>query len=435
MATATTAATETGSAPAASATAGSRPAGVEIWCLQLGWSMQRLYRGKPARLSAPQQLPDRLPGLSRLSRLQRVEIDYGRAHSCLALIAGTLGWTAAQTPDLSGIAAALVPFQPPKSRSSQASTDDPVEAYQRSVLQAHLELMTAIASDGAALEKAYNLGRALADTTRPGQLPEELQAGFDPNRLAQLRQDLTDLASVLPPHAGKAVAQSLTWWRDVVYVADTSQVGKQRVSLVADIPTDAPPFRHLTRHSTPRIGSVTSSADGTKLLEALPRQGELWRVILTGEKKPTDLLTAEGYLDAAQRAVEQGRRIAARTVIAAPVVTATVFAAMTAILVVILVVIGSSNSSSGSKVAAFLVAVAGYLGSLGRAIMPRLRSAAKAVEEPLWQSALDYVSADAITIPPVGVGDPTGWSHLSAVLATTKAQAAAAQVDDPSGVP
>jgi hypothetical protein len=427
MAAATSAATATDSAAATSVTNSSSPAGVEIWCLQLGWSMQRLYRATPSRETAPEHLPERLPGLSRLSRLRRIEIDYGRAQSCLTLVAGALGWTAAQTPDITGIATTLVPFHPPKTQSSRTHADDPVGAYQGSVLEAHLTLLTAIASDGAALAKAYNLGRALADTARPGQLPEELQAGFDPNRLAQLRQDLTDLASLLPPHAGKAVAQSLTWWRDVVYVADTSPVGKERLSLVAGIPTDAPPFRHLSRHSTPRIGAVRSSADGTKLLEALPRQGELWRVVLTGEKKPTDLLTAEDYLDAAQRAVDKGRRIAARTVLAAPVVTATVFAVMTAILVVILVVIGASGAGSGSKVAAFLVAVAGYLGSLGRAVMPRLKSAAKAVEEPLWQSALDYVSADAITIPPVGVGDRAGWSQLSAVLATTKAKAAAAQ--------
>ncbi|HEX3906330.1 MAG TPA: hypothetical protein VHW92_00200 [Mycobacteriales bacterium] len=406
MATATTPATDT----------------VEIWCLQLGWSMQRLYRARPSRDTPPAELPERLPGLSRLSRLQRAEIDYGRAQSCLTLIATALGWTEAQTPDITGIATALVPFHPPTTRTTRTSAGDPVSTYQGSVLQAHLALLTAVASDGAANAKAYNLGRALADTARPGQQPEDVQAGFDPNRLAQLRQDLTDLASVLPPHAGKAVAQSLTWWRDVVYVTDSSEVGKERVKLLAGVPTEAPPFRR-NRHSTPTIGAVTSSADGTKLLEALPRQGELWRVVLTGEKKPTDLLTADDYLDAAQRAVDKGRRIAARTILAAPVVTATVFAVMTAILVVILVVIGNTNSSGGSKIAAFLVAVAGYLGSLGRAVMPRLKSAAKAVEEPLWQSALDYVSADAITIPPVGVGDRSGWSELSAVLATTKRKA------------
>ena len=244
---------------------------VEIWCLQLGWSMQRLYRARPSRITAPTELPERLPGLSRLSRLQRVEIDYGRAQSCLVLIAATLAWTAAQTPDITEIAAALVPFQAPTAGSSGALADDLVATYQRNVLQAHLALLTAVAADGATLAKAYNLGRALADTARPGQLQPDLQSGFDPNRLAQLRQDLTDLASVLPPHAGKAVAQSLTWWRDVVYVADTSPVGKERVSLVAGVPTDAPPFRHRSRRSTPRIADVTSTVDGTKLLEALPQ--------------------------------------------------------------------------------------------------------------------------------------------------------------------
>jgi hypothetical protein len=41
------------------------------------------------------------------------------------------------------------------------------------------------------------------------------------------------------------------------------------------------------------------------------------------------------------------------------------------------------------QLAAFLIAVAGYLGSLARVAMPRLKSAAGAIEQPLWQTALD----------------------------------------------
>jgi len=52
---------DTGPNPAADG----KPAGpiTETACLQLGWSMQRLYRARLRRESADGKLPDRLPGL------------------------------------------------------------------------------------------------------------------------------------------------------------------------------------------------------------------------------------------------------------------------------------------------------------------------------------------------------------------------------------
>ena len=47
-------------------------------------------------------------------------------------------------------------------------------------------------------------------------------------------------------------------------------------------------------------------------------------------------------------------------------------------------------------------------------LVPRLKTAAKAVEQPLWDSALDYVCAEAISISPVGQPDAAGWSLLAA---------------------
>lgn len=420
--TAVTGSTPPADPPPAAASASVPSTSNETLCLQLGWGMQWLYQARPDVEPGTEDRSEQLPGMSELSPLERIDIEYARTQSCLDRIATALSWTSPQTPDITGIAGALARFRPGRNaRPHAARSGDPVGQYRASVLDAHLRVMTSIAAAGVTLGKAYDLGRALADTARPGAEPEQLQIDFEPNRLAQLRQDLTDLASALPAHAGKAVAQSLTWWRDVVYVTDDSAVGRQRRSIVASIPTDAPVLRRSRGRAPHKIGEVSSPADPTKLLEALPRQAELWRVVLTGEKQPTDLLTADDYLDAAERAVEQGRRMAARSLLAAPIITATVFALMTAVLIAILLVIGHSDSSSGGKVAAFLVAVVGYLGSIGRAVMPRLRSAAKSVEQPLWHSALDYASANAITIPPVGLGDPWGWFKLSAILASTKA--------------
>jgi hypothetical protein len=398
----------------------------ETLCLQLGWSMQRLYRARPEQEKVTANLPDRLPGLSKLTRLQRVEIDYGRARSCLSEIASGLSWTEAETPDISNIEGCLDVFQKPSGRVQPVATSgDPVKDYRNAVLTAHRSLITKIAAACAPLGKAYVLGRALADTCRPNQDDADVQESFDPYRLAQLLQDLRDLASVLPAHSAKAVGQSLTWWRDVVYLADSSQTGQTRRQLLGSVRTDAPELRRPPGILNPKISTASSSGSLDPIRSALPRQGELWRVVLTGEKDPLDLLTPDDYLNATKRAVNQGRRVAANAITGAPAIAIVLFVVVTAILAGVIVYIEHSQASGGGKLAAFLVAVGGYLGALARAAAPRLRSAAKALEQPLWQAALDYASAECISIPPVGNPDAAGWSKLSGPARSANGSAAA----------
>src|SRR5258705_12675673 len=87
------------------------PPSPEMLCLQLGWSMQRLYRARPTPEPPFAQLPDRLPGLSSLTRRERAEIDYGRAVTCLTAIAEDLSWPADQIPDLGQIRVRLDAFR------------------------------------------------------------------------------------------------------------------------------------------------------------------------------------------------------------------------------------------------------------------------------------------------------------------------------------
>lgn len=394
----------------------SRAPAPETLCLQLGWSMQRLYRAKPVAEGARDELPDRLPGLSRLTRLNRVKIDHGRAENCLAGIASALSWTAAQTPNIHTIHERMDVFERPTGRVRPVAVGDPVEDYRMAVLDCHVALITALNAAEANLGKAYTLGRALADTCQPNQTEQVLLDGFAPYRLAQLQQDLNDLASALPDHAAKAVGQSMTWWRDAVYMADHSEAGKVHRALLVKIRTDAPELRRRVLPNR-RIDRSAATGDLESLLKALPRQGELWRVVLTGEKDPLDLLVPDDYLDAAQRAVAGGRRIAARTLVAAPWAAISVLVLGTGVLAAVLHFVSSSQASDGGKLAAALVAVGGYLGSLARAAMPRLKSAVNAVEKPLWQAALDFMAAEAISIPPVGNPDAAGWSKLSTALA------------------
>jgi hypothetical protein len=398
---------------------------ISALCLQLGWSMQRLYRARPRRERAPSQLPDQLPGLRGLTRLHRVEIDYGTAKTCLDGIASALSQTGLQVPDISDIGTRLDGFKPSTDPTASISDGELLKKYKEAVLESHLRLMTAITAAGGNLGKAYRLGRALADTCQPPQAgvqPQQagaaFQKSFKPHRLTQLQGDLNDLASALPGHSAKAVVRSLAWWRDAVYLADNSPLGQERRGVLGNVRTDAPALRRPKGLLNRKIATASSKGDLLSLERALPRQGELWRVVLTGEKKPTDLLTPDHYLVAAQRAVVAGRRIATRTFLAAPKTTISVFALGTLGLAGVLWVIDNSQASSGGKLAAFLVSVVGYLGSLARAVAPRLKTAAKAVEQPLWESALDYVCAEAISVSPVGQPDAAGWSLLAASAPT-----------------
>ena len=426
--------------------------------------MQRLYRARPVPAPPRDPLPDRLPGLSGLTRRERAEIDYDRALTCLTAIAAALSWPADQTPDLGPIRQRLDAFRAANQADADAGepdgaavqprgaatvpggtaepsgavhpgraaepvgagaspAEDLTEPYRQAVLDGHLALIVATTGARATLGKAYSLGRALADTCRPNQSLADLRRGFDPYRLAQLRHDLNDLASVLPAHAAKAVGQSLTWWRDAVYMADDSPDGLDRRRRLGNVRTDAPGLRRPPGIANPKISTAAPSGDMDALRRALPRQGELWRVVLTGEQRPLDLLTPGAYLDAALRAVSAGRRLAARTLTAAPKTTFSLLFVVTAILAGVLVFIHYSHASGGGKLAAVLITVGGYLVSLARAAVPRLKSAVSAVEQPLFQAALDYVSAEAISAPPVGQPDPSGWSRLPDAPAPTPASA------------
>jgi hypothetical protein len=113
------------------------------------------------------------------------------------------------------------------------------------------------------LGKAYGLGRALADTCRKPSDAATLKTELGRNRVANLLGWLDDLSSALRAHAAHSVAESLGRccdWSEDHGVADVDQ----------------------------------------RTLATLRRQGEPWRALLSGEKRATETLEIDNYLDAAQ---------------------------------------------------------------------------------------------------------------------------------------
>jgi hypothetical protein len=288
-------------------------------------------------------------------------------------------------------------------------------ALRIAVSQLHEELMLTLASGDPRVGTAYRLGRSLADTCRANQTGDDLLVSFDAYRLGQLYAWLTDLASALPPHAAKAIRMSLTWWRDTMFVDGivTSAQGRQ---LLNGLTTTAPGL--VARHGR-RLGvlrkrgmSVTAGTPASakapspdKYVAALGRQGELWRSVLSGEKKATDLLDANDYIDAARSALRTAWTLIRRPglVVVVPVLV------IVAALVGGLIWVDHLNATGGSKIGGFLGIVVAAGVATTRTVRPAVGGLGKRLEGPLWGAEVDLAIAHAVTIAPAGDADPSGW--------------------------
>jgi hypothetical protein len=415
--------------PAAKVDAGSANTGAAsdpsvCAAFELGWSIERLYRARLHPIRPAANLPDRLPGVGDLDKVRRAQIDLDRMSTALADIASALHWATGRAPDFGPVKQALDAFLDPapaapatrtarKTASAATATPPaaPIAVFQQAVLTAHQSLLVVLNGNLTPYGKAYGLGRALADTVRPAQSVADLQESFAPYRLGQLQKHLDDLASLLPEHASKSVIQSLTWWRDVVYLSDDSDEGARRRTLVGSRRSDAPGLRHRLRPNT-AIKAGLTQGNLESLADPLIRQGDLWRLILSGEKKALDLLTPDDYLAAARRALADGRRLATRAILAEPLATLLVVVMLSVVGAAVGITVYESSASGGGRLAAYLVTIGGYIAVLGRALLPRLRTAGAAAEKPLWGAAVDFIAAEAVSVPPVGPPDRKGWTHF-----------------------
>jgi hypothetical protein len=360
----------------------------EAFCVQLGWSIARLHLGSP-RPVVGKTTRRHLPALDELTANQLVQLDIARAKACISSIAKAAGFDSTDIKDLDALSGSTSP--------SDAE-----------VTKLHLELLIALNGAGANLGKAYLLGQSLAYTCRVGQTPEALLQSFEPATLVGIKQSLNDLTSALPKHAAKAVGHSLTWWRDIVYMTSGAP-GRDMRAAVGDLETDAPGAQRKGRKK-PKVSTGADWIKQKDVLLALPRQGDLWLSILAGDKDPLDLLTPDDYLESGVRLMTQGRDLLEKIpkgfllVVASSI---TVLAAAVGVLVSI------SNVHGGAQLAAYLVTIGAWVGTLWKALAPRLRSAISAVEKPLWQASLDTVCAEAVSLWPVGNEDLTHWSKLA----------------------
>jgi hypothetical protein len=312
-----------------------------VWvAFSLGWQVAEIYRPDPAAEGAA--LPaseDDLPGLSRLSVGRWTKVGLDQVLAGVARLGGPIADAGLEPPDAQHLVATV-----------NGSTDQ--DTRTQAIRNFHLDLLAVLIAADYRLGKAYQLGRALADTTRP---PVDYRAELAPERVAAITGWIRELATALPPHAAHPVADSLDAW---------------------------------SRWANPKQPQAVVDA---VVVSKLGAQGRLWRSLLSGEKRPTDTLESSDYLRAGESLVRRSGALAGRFL---------KHFWWLAILIpaffiggIVVVALSSTPTAVVGGVASIVVALGlgynGVGGALGRA--------AARVEQPLWGAEIDAVVYERIT--------------------------------------
>ena len=212
-------------------------------------------------------------------------------------------------------------------------------------------LVAALLARDVRLAKAFGVGRQLnliAYGTQEPADPRPTSTELNSHDVTGMIDGLDDLTSALPPHAGRAVANSVRAWQKA----------------------HEPPAR-----------------------DVLQAQCELWRMVLTGEKLATQLLEPENYIDAAENLAVKLRATGTALLRQyAPWVGLVIFLLLAGAGVLLFV------HSAASRAAAGLSSVLLALGLTWKGIGTTLGKLAAQVEGPLWGAELDGAVTAAITL-------------------------------------
>ncbi|HEY1510121.1 MAG TPA: hypothetical protein VGF93_14015 [Solirubrobacteraceae bacterium] len=208
------------------------------------------------------------------------------------------------------------------------------------------DLAAALVGADSRLSRAYGLGQQL---NRLGNAAYTSQLFAQP-WIAAMIEALDALTSALAPHAARSVAISIMRWE-----------------------------------------ALQSAPAGVETL--LPAQCELWRTILAGEKKGTELLEPDNYLDAAERLGDKLRMIGRSALKKFPWLVGAIVVLFVGGIVLLIV-----GTGGGTTAAAGLSAVLAAFGLTWKGVGGAVGKLAGKLEAPLWGAELDGAIADAITL-------------------------------------
>lgn len=320
---------------------------------QLGWDMSCLYHQARTRAQIPKFTVAKADGGKKLYPKLPAQSDFNgsqrTARRLTAVGAGLFRLTAAF--ERAG-------FQRPSTEEVRRAFEvkGGRDTLKEQIFNLHTTVLIRLQAADARLGSAYNLGRALV-ATRECSTARELRSQFRAQRINGLRAELDDLVSALPVHAGHAVSMSLCWWQCAL---------------------------------APRLKG--SQDDGqVKLAKGLRRQADLWRALLSGEKKGSDMLRAEDYTAAANRLLDHAASIA--TVVLRSHWRRLALGCAAIVTAIALAIgfggVAGTVAGIGALAAAFGISWKG-IGTTVTGLATQLRA-------PLWRAELDLAIAKAIT--------------------------------------
>ncbi len=401
-------------------------------CFRLGWRMEELF----SRFEVPEGPPRpydlaQLPGLSKLTSYDWQRLGLDEVDFVVDQVASQVGRLPADRLQLTADARAKL--------DATIQGGDGVESrrgeYRTAVGQLHVNLLVTLTAAFSAYGKAYGLGRALADTTRPHQTTVQLTSAFEKYRIGQLYVWLDELASQLPPHAARAVAQSLEWWQRAIAAAATNSklsTSSLPATYLAGSSIQPSPWQRATatvqRHRQGAGPKQTDPPSLEGLAAAVARQGTLWRGVLDADKLCTDLLTSQDYLRAGDRLARHYVALAGRTLRTMPWLLFLLMLLLTAVVVVLVFIPGSAVARTATAAAA----IAGTFSGVWKLARTRAAPIAAELERPLWGAELNTAVAEAITVPPLAAPRNAEWETVFAEVEADAATPPAGMQPTPS---
>jgi hypothetical protein len=318
----------------------------------LGWQVAELYRDPHHERPDTRPLPEFLPGTGSLTESQRTDLGIRQIEAGLHRLSARI--------DVAGLSAPQVaPLRDAFAGAADPATGKPVD-LRTCVLALHRETLETLSAADFRLGKAYGLGHAIAET-RDVPDARSLASRFDHWRIRQLDTWLADLDTALPAHASGSVRRSLARWAE--WAADPRLDGDP-----LDWQRDLRPLR-----------------------QALDRQTQLWRALLSGEKAGVDMLKAKDYLAAIHEMLSRAAELAWGVVKQLWFLLALI----AALIVAAVVLLATTDTASGNIAA--IATLAGALGLTWQGVGQAIWRAASRVERPLWGAALNIAIYEAIT--------------------------------------
>ena len=346
----------------------------------LGWLMAQTY----GSLSEwhEHESPDYLPMVAELGRVERLKVAFAQ----LRVLARPFGNCGVE--------------------EARESWVEHPENLKEQLRQIHYRILENLAADNEQLS-AYQLGRALSDTC---WLPTISADGslffrqFDRHRLALLRSWMTQAADALPLQSASIAARSLQNWQDW-----------------ADI------------NATELITGAGWAGNRARVADALENQGRAWRALLTSPSSG-GLPSVNAWVRAGESVLRTVKSLARKILLHFwPV--ALIILAVTAGLLYLAI----TYAHGVAKYWTSLVTLVGAFGVSGASLRAAGQSAARGIEQEVWNSAtLDARAWEVTWLPTLvpslrqryrlfrrGVSPPQIKKGLEAAISAEKALAAA----------